>query len=100
MKKPLQHQPFAAFVVRPDGIEGPIRHENGCARYCTKPHNWKVTAVIRYECDNGITEDVVRFDAKKAMPTDFTASMYQHLNDRIAGRKWYFARVTCRPVLN
>ena len=51
MKKPLQHQPFAAFVVRPDGIEGPIRHENGCAKYCTKPHNWKVTAVIRYVAD-------------------------------------------------
>ena len=34
------------------------------------------------------------------MPTDFTASMYKHINDRIAGRKWYFARVTCRPVLS
>ncbi len=100
MKKPLQHQPFAAFVVKPDGIEGPIRHENGCARYCTKPHNWKVSAVIRYEDGDLIREDVVRFEAKKAMPTDFTADMYKHLNDRIAGRKWYFAKVTCRPQLN
>jgi len=100
MKKPLQHQPFAAFVVKPDGIEGPIRHENGCAKYCTKPHNWKITAVIRYECDAGITEDVVSFEAKRAALTDFGSVMHKHLNDRIAGRRWYFARVPCRPQLN
>ena len=49
MKKPLQRQPFAAFTVLPSGIDGAVRHENGCAKYCTKPHSWKVSAVIRYE---------------------------------------------------
>jgi hypothetical protein len=47
-----------------------------------------------------IREDVVKFESKHAMPTDFTADMHKHLNDRIAGRRWYFARVTCRPQLN
>lgn len=100
MKKPLQRQPFAAFTVMPSGIDGAVRHENGCAKYCTKPRNWKVSAVIRYEDGDVIREDVVRFQAEKAMPTDFTAEMYRHLNERIAGRRWYFARVTCRPVLS
>ena len=100
MRKPLQRQPFAAFTVKPDGIEGAVRHENGCAKYCTKPRNWKISAVIRYEDGDVIREDVVRFQAEKSMPTDFTAEMYRHLNERIAGRKWYFARVTCRPELS
>ena len=57
-------------------------------------------AVIRYEDGDVIREDVIDFRANKAMLTDFTAEMYHRLNERIAGRKWYFARVTCRPVLS
>ena len=30
MKKPPQRQPFAAFTVKPSGIDGAVRHENGC----------------------------------------------------------------------
>ena len=56
--------------------------------------------MIRYEDGDVIREDVIDFRANKAMPTDFTAEMYHRLNERIAGRKWYFARVTCRPVLS
>lgn len=98
--KPLQQQPFAAFTVTPDGIDGAIRHENGCAALVKKPRNWKVSAVIRYEEGEAVREDVVEFKAKRCMPTDFTADMYVRLNERIAGRRWYFARVTCRPILN
>ena len=71
MKKPLQRQPFAAFTVLPSGIDGAVRHENGCAKYCTKPRNWKVSAVIRYEEGDVIREDVIDFRANTICSLSF-----------------------------
>lgn len=114
MKKNQQSEPFAAFEVAPPdektgfpgGINGEVRHENWTPNIMRKPRNWIVRAVIQFkigETEWGADiakEEIVEFAKRRVMPTQFTALMYRELNDRIAGRKWYFARVTCRPQLN
>lgn len=101
-RKGPQYEPYATFIVDAEigGIKGDVRMENNCQKWVRKPRNWVVNAFVCFETESEIVEKEVRFTLARSMPTDFSEAMYVELNKQIAGRKWYFARVTCRPQLN